>query len=125
MNNGTSREYIFTENGSFTFKFKDKAGNEGSVTANVTCINKEQEKPVDPVNPEKPDEYKLGDINKDEKITATDLLLLKRHLVAGQKQEWILKDNAFKAGDMNKDGKITATDLILLKRLVLQEMKQQ
>lgn len=64
-----------------------------------------------------------GDINKDKKVTATDLLLLKRHIVAGNKQEWILTDEALKNGDINKDGNITATDLLLLKRLVLSNIK--
>lgn len=114
INNGTSKEHIFTKNGEFVFEFIDKAGNKGSATAKVDWIKTEQEKPA---------ENQLGDINKDGKITATDLLLLKRHLVAGKKQEWILKGDEFKLGDINKDGKITATDLILIKRLVLKQIK--
>ncbi|MCI8309463.1 MAG: hypothetical protein HFJ45_04585, partial [Clostridia bacterium] len=39
-NNNGSKEYTFTENGTFTFKFVDKAGNVGSATAKVTWINK-------------------------------------------------------------------------------------
>ena len=109
MNNGASRQYTFTENGEFTFQFKDKAGNTGTVTAKVDWIKK--------------GEYTVGDVNQDGKITATDLLLVKRHLVAGKKQEWILTGNKFNAGDINSDGKITATDLLLLKRLVLKQMK--
>lgn len=110
-NNGGARAYTFTENGEFTFEFQDKAGNKGTSTAKVDWINAV--------------EYKVGDINKDNKITSTDLLLLKRHLVAGENQEWILTQDKFKAGDINKDGKITATDLILMKRLVLSEMEAQ
>lgn len=34
-------EYTFTKNGSYTFKFKDKAGNIGNAVANVTWIDKE------------------------------------------------------------------------------------
>ena len=115
INNDASREYVFTKNGEFTFEFEDKAGNKGTAKAKVDWIRKEEEKP---------DKYQLGDINKDGKITATDLLLLKRHLVAGEKQEWILTGDKFKAADINEDGKITATDLILIKRLVLEHMKQ-
>ena len=74
---------------------------------------------------ENPDKYELGDINKDGKITATDLLLVKRHLVAGKKQEWILTQDKFKLADINKDGKITATDLLLVKRLVVKQINTQ
>ncbi len=112
-NNGASREHVFTENGSFTFTFEDKAGNLGTATANVNWIREE----------ERPDKYILGDINKDGKITATDLLAIKRHLVSKGKQEWILTGDKFKAGDINKDNAITATDLLLEKRLVLAQIK--
>ncbi|MFZ5597042.1 MAG: hypothetical protein ACOY31_08540 [Bacillota bacterium] len=40
-NNGGSRQYTFTQNGSFTFEFKDAAGNTGTATAAVTWIDKE------------------------------------------------------------------------------------
>ncbi len=112
MNNGTSRQYTFNENGEFTFEFEDKAGNKGTATAKVDWIKKEEE-------------YLLGDVNKDGKITVTDLLLVKRHVVAGQKQEWILTQDQFKAGDINSDGNITVTDVLLLKRLVIQQMQTQ
>ncbi len=113
-NNNASKQYTFNENGEFTFEFEDKAGNKGTATAKVDWIKKEQENP---------DKYELGDINEDGKITATDLLLVKRHLIAGEKQEWTLTGDKFKAGDINKDGKITATDLLLIKRLVLEQIE--
>lgn len=116
-NNEGNNTYTFTKNGEFTFEFEDEAGNKSTVKTKVDWITKEQEIP----NPDL-DSNQLGDINKDEKITATDLLLLKRHLVAGEKQEWVLTENKFVAGDINKDGKITATDLILMKRLVLNKI---
>ena len=40
-NNNGSFEYTFEENGTFTFEFVDKAGNEGTATATVTNIDKE------------------------------------------------------------------------------------
>ncbi|WP_151736183.1 hypothetical protein [Paenibacillus tengchongensis] len=40
-NNGGKNAYTFKENGSFTFEFKDAAGNPGSVTATVNNIDKE------------------------------------------------------------------------------------
>ena len=39
-NNGGKNSYVFTENGEFTFEFRDKAGNTGSVKAVVTWIDK-------------------------------------------------------------------------------------
>ncbi len=39
-NNNGNMSYTFTENGEFTFEFRDKAGNTGSVTAKVNWINK-------------------------------------------------------------------------------------
>jgi len=40
-NNKGSNKYTFTENGTFTFEFVDKAGNKGTSTADVTWINKQ------------------------------------------------------------------------------------
>lgn len=60
-----------------------------------------------------------GDINGNGKADATDLLLIKRHIIAQGKKEWILTDDKFKAGDMNSDNKIDATDLLLLKRKIV------
>ena len=136
-NNSMSREYTFTENGSFTFKFEDEAGNEGTAVATVNWIEEKQEEPDEPQQPENPDEPQqpenpdepieivTGDIDKDGEINSTDLIALKRHLIAGQKQEWILTEEEFKAADINQDGKITATDLLLMKRLVLKQKKEQ
>ncbi|HPK63116.1 MAG TPA: hypothetical protein PK426_11785, partial [Spirochaetota bacterium] len=45
-NNGGSNSYTFTVNGSFTFEFKDAAGNAGSATATVANIDK-----TPPANP--------------------------------------------------------------------------
>ena len=64
-----------------------------------------------------------GDTNLDGKITSTDLLLLKRHIIAGTNTAWLLAGDKLTAGDMNEDGKITSTDLLLLKRLVIENMK--
>ncbi len=113
-NNNMNRQYTFTENGNFAFEFEDEAGNKGKAIAEVDWIEGQQNQ----------DEEQVGDINQDNKITATDLILLKRHLVSEQKQEWVLTGDKFKAADINKDNKITATDLILMKRLVLEQMNK-
>ncbi len=39
-NNGGGRSYTFASNGSFTFQYVDAAGNSGSCTAEVSCIDK-------------------------------------------------------------------------------------
>ncbi len=113
--------HTFTGNGTYTFEFEDLAGNKGTAVATVNWIEKDPDVPpvVDP------DEYEVGDVNKDGKITATDILLVQRHLVAGVRQEWILTGDRFNLGDINQDGKITGTDLILIKRLQLKQAEKQ
>ncbi len=108
-NNSMNREYAFDKNGNFTFKFKDEAGNQGEAVAAVNWI----------------EELKVGDVNADGKITATDLILVKRHLVAGKKEDWVIKEDKLKLVDINEDNKITATDLLLLQRLVLSQIKEK
>ncbi len=51
-NNGGSKSYTFTENGEFTFTFKDSAGNTSTKTANVTWINEK-----------KPEKYICKEVN--------------------------------------------------------------
>ena len=60
-----------------------------------------------------------GDINKDNNINVTDLLLLKRHLIAGTKENWKLTGDMLKIADLNNDNKVNITDLLLLKRIIL------
>lgn len=60
----------------------------------------------DPVVPE----YILGDVNGDYKITAVDLILVRRYIVH-------INNEISPAADMNNDGKITSADFILLRRL--------
>ncbi len=121
-NNGTNRDYTFDKNGTFTFEFEDTAGNLGTAVAKVDWIKEETDTPD---NPDTPDEIVVGDANSDGEISATDILWIKRHLIAGDKKEWILTDDKFKAGDINKDNKITATDLLLMKRLVLKQINEE
>ncbi len=101
-NNGTMREYIFTENGEFTFEFEDKAGNKGTATAKVTWINKNQGGSSGGSSTS----VKKGDVNFDGKITLEDLARIKMHLIDKE----VLTGNSFKAGDVNSDGRITLED---------------
>ncbi len=101
-NNGTNREYIFTENGEFTFEFEDKAGNKGTATAKVTWINKNQGGSSGGSSTS----VKKGDVNFDGKITLEDLARIKMHLIDKE----VLTGNSFKAGDVNSDGRITLED---------------
>ncbi len=114
INNNMNREYTFNQNGDFTFEFIDKAGNKGTAKAIVDFIEL------------KPTDAKItGDANKDGLITSTDLITLKRHLVAGSNQSWIMTEEQIELADINQDKKITSTDLILLKRLIIEQMKKQ
>ncbi|ADL52515.1 glycoside hydrolase family 9 protein [Clostridium cellulovorans] len=61
---------------------------------------------IDPIT------YALGDVNKDGKVNAIDLAILKKNLLNG-----ITGD--LTVSDMNKDGKVNAIDLALLKKLLL------
>ena len=65
------------------------------------------------------EEYIRGDINQDKKITITDLILLKRHLIADTNEGWKLSNERQWLADINEDGKISITDLVLLKRIIL------
>lgn len=69
------------------------------------------------------DMYITGDINQDKEVNVSDLLLLKRHLIAGSKTEWILTGNSLDSADINESGNINIADLLLEKRLLLKNMK--
>lgn len=58
--------------------------------------------------------YALGDVNKDGKVNAIDLALLKKLLLSGD-----VTTADLTVTDMNKDGKVNAIDLALLKKQLL------
>ena len=60
-----------------------------------------------------------GDINKDGTVDITDLFHLKRHLIAGNKTNWLLTAEQKQYADMNQDSIIDITDLFLMKRVIL------
>lgn len=67
-NNSGNDTYKFTENGEFTFEFKDKAGNTGKATASVTNI-----KEKDITAPKVIFEYTLTTVTVDKPLGATIL----------------------------------------------------
>lgn len=102
-----SKEY--RENIQETITIKDLAGNEKQVNIEIKNII------ID---------IKIGDINNDKKIDITDLLLLKRHIIAGNRTEWKLKENSLKEADVNEDGIVNITDMLILKRELIGSNKK-
>ena len=100
-----TREY--SRNTKETITVKDIAGNEKKVEINIQNIKT----PI-----------KIGDINADDKIDITDIILLKRHLIAGNRTNWILTGDNLESADMNENGKVDISDLLLLKREVAQNI---
>ena len=100
----------YDENTKETITIKDLAGNEAQ--ANIEITN------IDNTLPE----ITIGDINQDEKIDVTDLLMLKRHLVAGSRESWKLAGDRLLASDMNEDGNVDITDMLMLKRIIVEDM---
>jgi hypothetical protein len=104
--------YTFEDNGEYEFQYKytDSNSNEQTETAKaeVTWIV-----------------TNLGDINNDGNIDVTDLILLKRHIVAGNRTEWILIGQGENSADINGDGNVDVTDLLLLKRHIVAGNKEE
>ena len=100
----------YTENTKETITVKDLAGNEAQANIEITNIDKTLP------------EITIGDINQDEKIDVTDLLMLKRHLVAGSRENWKLTGDNLLAADMNEDGNIDITDMLMLKRKIVEDI---
>ena len=99
----------YSANTKETITVKDLAGNEASVTIEINNI-------------EEAPEITIGDINQDGKVDVTDFLMLKRHLVAGNKTEWILTGDSLLSADMNENGKVDITDLFMLKKVIVEKM---
>ena len=99
----------YTANVKETIIVKDLAGNETRVTIEIDNI---EGKP----------EITIGDINEDRKIDITDFLMLKRHLIAGNRRDWILTGNRLLAADMNENGKVDISDVLILKRNIINNL---
>ena len=59
--------------------------------------------------------YKLGDVNNDGNITASDYVLIKNHIMGNSS----LHDTAKSAADVNRDGSISASDYVLVKNYIM------
>ena len=92
-----------TENGKYVVYVKDALGN----VSNREIVVYEIET------------YIKADINNDGKIDVTDLIILKRHIIAPNGSNWVLTGIKLLAADINGDGKVDVTDLYQLKRKVL------
>ena len=99
----------YSENTEEAITIKDLAGNEANATIEISNIDKTLK-------------YEIGDINNDGKIDITDLLMLKRHITAGSRTEWILTGNSLTAADMNEDENVDITDMLMLKRKITEEI---
>ena len=97
----------YAENTEEAIILKDKVGNQTEVKISI--------KNIDPTLPE----IQIGDINGDKRIDITDLLLLKRHIIAGNKESWKLTGEKLQAGDINEDEDVNITDMLLLKRKII------
>ena len=100
----------YTENTKETISIKDLVGNETQANIEVTNIDKTL-----------PD-ITIGDINQDGKIDVTDFLMIKRHLVAGNKNNWKLTGDSLLSADMNEDENVDITDMLMLKRKIVNNM---
>ena len=61
-------------------------------------------------------EVKIGDVNNDGKISPTDYVLIKNHIM---NIKVLQSDIEKKAADVNKDGKISPTDYVLIKNHIM------
>ncbi len=63
------------------------------------------------------DSYWLGDISKDDALSVTDVVLLRKLIL----QNTGITAGQFQRGDLNGDGKLTVTDVVLLRKNILAE----
>ena len=59
--------------------------------------------------------YEKGDVNMDAKITSSDYVLIKNHIMGTK----LLSEEAKKYADYNGDGKITSSDYVLIKNYIM------
>ena len=82
------------------------------VDSNISDELNNEEKDIK--NDEK-DSFIKGDVNKDGKITSSDYVLIKNHIMGTNK----LLEECQEYADYNKDGKITSSDYVLIKNYIM------
>ena len=92
-----------------------------SIAIEKPCTPLISNEPETDVENDKPDndgiiEIKLGDVNNDGRISPTDYVLIKNHIMQKQLLE---TERQKKAADVNKDGKISPTDYVLIKNHIM------
>ena len=146
-NNNGSREYTFTQNGEFTFEFRDEAGNTGTITANVTWIDKDPDQEIvfDSEKYDIKEGYILNIRAKVGKKQGTTVKELKENIntnqtvkivdkdgITIQEDELITTSSKIKVGnnleytlivngDIDEDGEITVNDIAKMKLHLLKK----
>ena len=115
--NGTYWDKIQTNNGMYGYvareTYNSATGYKLYLVPVEEIVNNEEN-----TNGESPTENQitLGDVNGDGKISATDYVLIKRHIM----QTKLIEDESQKlAADVNEDGRISATDYVLIKKIIM------
>lgn len=60
--------------------------------------------------------YALGDVDKDGKLSVSDVVALRQKIVSSDAAEEVLA-----LGDMDKDGKLTVSDIVLLREKIIKQ----
>ncbi len=60
--------------------------------------------------------YALGDVDKDGKLSVSDVVALRQEIVSGDAAEEVPS-----LGDMDKDGKLTVSDIVLLREKIIKQ----
>lgn len=60
--------------------------------------------------------YALGDVDKDGKLSVSDVVALRQKIVSGDAAEEVLA-----LGDMDKDGKLRVSDIVLLREKIIKQ----
>ena len=63
----------------------------------------------------KSDGTKKGDVNSDGKVTSTDYIMVRKHIL----KQTTLKGEIFKKADVTGDGKVTSLDYIAIRKIIL------
>ena len=84
-------------------------------TVNNTTTNTSTNTTTDKKTEEK--KYAKGDVNMDGKISASDYVLIKNHIMGTKK----LSSSALKYADYNGDGKVSASDYVLIKNYIMKK----